>query len=171
MPRSGVSDHGTVIIFDAQSPRPTRPLDLERAPGCRLVGMTDTTTTNPTTTRRLGARGPHTSALGIGTWALGGPWTFDGRDAGWGEVDDDVVTFGQEATRRGGRLVLFTDPYLSPLSSSATVLLTTGVDGPPPFLTLAPALAVVEALVAGAVEALGPRTRRRLEALDRLAGR
>ena len=85
--------------------------------------------------------------------------------------DADVVSFGQEATRRGGRLVLYTDPYLSPLSSSATVLLTTAVDGPPPFLTLAPALAVVEALVAGAVEALGPRTRRRLEALDRLAGR
>ena len=30
------------------------------------------------------------SALGVGTWALGGPYTFDGRDAGWGEVDDDV---------------------------------------------------------------------------------
>jgi DNA-binding MurR/RpiR family transcriptional regulator len=85
--------------------------------------------------------------------------------------DADVVSFGQEATRRGARLVLFTDPYLSPLSSSATVLLTTAVEGPPPFLTLTPALAVVESLVAGAVDALGPRTRRRLEALDRLADR
>jgi aryl-alcohol dehydrogenase-like predicted oxidoreductase len=28
------------------------------------------------------------SAVGVGTWALGGPFTFDGRDAGWGEVDD-----------------------------------------------------------------------------------
>jgi DNA-binding MurR/RpiR family transcriptional regulator len=85
--------------------------------------------------------------------------------------DNDVVAFGQESVRRGGRLLLFTDPYLSPLSSSATVLLTTVVDGPPPFLTLAPALAVVEALVTGVVEALGPRTRRRLEALDRLSDR
>ena len=30
------------------------------------------------------------SALGVGTWALGGPFTFDGRDAGWGDVDDSV---------------------------------------------------------------------------------
>ncbi len=38
----------------------------------------------------LGSRGPDVSALGVGTWALGGPWTFNGRDAGWGDVDDDV---------------------------------------------------------------------------------
>lgn len=54
--------------------------------------MTTTTTSTTTWTgrTRLGARGPETSALGMGTWALGGPWTFDGRPAGWGEVDDDV---------------------------------------------------------------------------------
>src|SRR5688572_117345 len=28
------------------------------------------------------------SALGLGCWAIGGPWTFDGQPAGWGEVDD-----------------------------------------------------------------------------------
>src|ERR671916_128324 len=41
-------------------------------------------------TRSLGRSGLTVSALGVGTWALGGPFTFDGRDAGWGEVDDDV---------------------------------------------------------------------------------
>ena len=41
-------------------------------------------------TRPLGRSGLTVSALGVGTWALGGPFTFDGRDAGWGEVDDDV---------------------------------------------------------------------------------
>ena len=39
-------------------------------------------------TRSLGAGGRQLSAVGVGTWALGGPSTFDGRDAGWGEVDD-----------------------------------------------------------------------------------
>ena len=28
-------------------------------------------------------------ALGAGCWAIGGPWQFDGRPAGWGKVDDD----------------------------------------------------------------------------------
>ena len=40
--------------------------------------------------RPLGRSGPTVSALGVGTWALGGPYTFDGRDAGWGAVDDAV---------------------------------------------------------------------------------
>ncbi len=45
-------------------------------------------TTTSTQTRDLGHRGPAVSAVGVGTWALGGPFTFNGRDAGWGEVDD-----------------------------------------------------------------------------------
>lgn len=85
--------------------------------------------------------------------------------------DDEVVEFGREGVRRGGKVVLFTDPYLSPLASSATVLLTTVVDGPRPFLTLAPALAVVESIVLGVVESSGPRLRRRLESFDRLTAR
>jgi aryl-alcohol dehydrogenase-like predicted oxidoreductase len=44
--------------------------------------------TTTTETRSLGASGRQLSAVGVGTWALGGPFTFDGRDAGWGEVDD-----------------------------------------------------------------------------------
>ena len=47
-----------------------------------------TITTASIETRSLGSDGPQVSAVGIGTWALGGPFTFDGRDAGWGEVDD-----------------------------------------------------------------------------------
>jgi aryl-alcohol dehydrogenase-like predicted oxidoreductase len=44
--------------------------------------------TTMTETRSLEAGGRQRSAVGVGTWALGGPSTFDGRDAGWGEVDD-----------------------------------------------------------------------------------
>jgi aryl-alcohol dehydrogenase-like predicted oxidoreductase len=50
----------------------------------------NTTSTTDVFTRPLGRSGPTVSALGVGTWALGGPFTFDGRDAGWGQVDDAV---------------------------------------------------------------------------------
>jgi len=46
--------------------------------------------TSTTMVRRLGRSGLTVSALGVGTWALGGPFTYDGRDAGWGAVDDGV---------------------------------------------------------------------------------
>ena len=40
--------------------------------------------------RDLGTRtGVHVSALGLGCWAIGGPWTFNDRPAGWGEVDGE----------------------------------------------------------------------------------
>ena len=37
--------------------------------------------------RRLGETS--VGAVGAGCWAIGGPWRFDGRPAGWGRVDDD----------------------------------------------------------------------------------
>jgi aryl-alcohol dehydrogenase-like predicted oxidoreductase len=39
--------------------------------------------------RELGRSGIKVSAMGIGLWAIGGPWTINGGAAGWGEVDDD----------------------------------------------------------------------------------
>ncbi len=40
--------------------------------------------------RTLGRSGIEVSALGLGCWAIGGPfWASDGTAAGWGEVDDD----------------------------------------------------------------------------------
>lgn len=51
----------------------------------RTVGVMTTTSF----TRRLGRSGIDVSALGVGCWAIGGPFTFDGRQAGWSHVDDD----------------------------------------------------------------------------------
>lgn len=42
-----------------------------------------------TFTRVLGSSGIETSALGMGCWAIGGPWSFNGAPAGWSVVDDD----------------------------------------------------------------------------------
>jgi aryl-alcohol dehydrogenase-like predicted oxidoreductase len=38
--------------------------------------------------RVLGRSGIEVSALGMGCWAIGGPWTFNGAPAGWSKVDD-----------------------------------------------------------------------------------
>jgi aryl-alcohol dehydrogenase-like predicted oxidoreductase len=42
--------------------------------------------------RRLGRSKIEVSAMGLGCWAIGGPWTFNGAPAGWGAVDDDEST-------------------------------------------------------------------------------
>jgi DNA-binding MurR/RpiR family transcriptional regulator len=81
--------------------------------------------------------------------------------------DAGAVAFGRAAARRRAKIVLFTDPYLSPLSSSATVLLTSDVAGPPPFVSLTSAMALVETLTLGVVEAHGPEVRQRLKSFDR----
>jgi aryl-alcohol dehydrogenase-like predicted oxidoreductase len=41
-----------------------------------------------TFTRALGRSGIEVSALGMGCWAIGGPWTLNGSPAGWSTVDD-----------------------------------------------------------------------------------
>ncbi len=41
-----------------------------------------------TMTRNLGRSGIKVSALGLGCWAIGGPFILDGLQDGWGDVDD-----------------------------------------------------------------------------------
>jgi aryl-alcohol dehydrogenase-like predicted oxidoreductase len=38
--------------------------------------------------RRLGRSNLEVSAMGLGCWAIGGPWTYEDEPAGWGQVDD-----------------------------------------------------------------------------------
>jgi aryl-alcohol dehydrogenase-like predicted oxidoreductase len=65
-----------------------------------------------TATRRLGRSGIETSALGIGTWVLGGPFSMQGRPVGWGEVDDEEsVRVLRRAADLGVTLVDTADVY------------------------------------------------------------
>lgn len=43
----------------------------------------------PAAPHTLGSSGIDVSALGLGCWAIGGPWTFLGAPGGWSAVDDD----------------------------------------------------------------------------------
>jgi DNA-binding MurR/RpiR family transcriptional regulator len=84
--------------------------------------------------------------------------------------DAGTVAFGRAAAERGADVVLFTDPYLSPLSAAASVLLTSSVAGPPPFVSLTAATALAEALALGVIEvAGGSAVRERLEEFDVLS--
>ena len=57
--------------------------------------------------RTLGRSGIEISPMGMGTWAMGGPTTHGGLQAGWGEVDDDQ---SMAALARGMKLgVTFID--------------------------------------------------------------
>jgi aryl-alcohol dehydrogenase-like predicted oxidoreductase len=38
--------------------------------------------------RKLGSSNLEVSPIGMGCWAIGGPWTIYGKQAGWGDVDD-----------------------------------------------------------------------------------
>ncbi|MEV0050669.1 MurR/RpiR family transcriptional regulator [Saccharopolyspora shandongensis] len=80
-----------------------------------------------------------------------------------------TIRFGDLAKEQGAALILFTDPWLSPLASSADIVLPVSVQAPSPFDSLVPALALVEAVVAALVDELGDEPRKRLARYDDLA--
>ncbi|WP_159992789.1 MurR/RpiR family transcriptional regulator [Roseomonas sp. 18066] len=80
----------------------------------------------------------------------------------------DVVDFARQAQARGARLLLFTDPWRSPLAEIATLVFTAPVAAGSAYDTMVPALAQVEALLACLLQARSPETERRLRALEEL---
>jgi DNA-binding MurR/RpiR family transcriptional regulator len=86
---------------------------------------------------------------------------------GFRRYQPDVIAFGQAAAAGGARVVLVTDPWLSPLAGVASAVLTAQVTAPSPFDSLVPAApAVVEALIAAVVHELGDAPRDRIAAYD-----
>lgn len=83
----------------------------------------------------------------------------------------DTVGAAREAAARGARVVLFTDPWLSPAASFAGHVLVTSVETAGPFDSLVGALAVVEALVGSVLARLGPAARERMLHIEELRSR
>lgn len=78
----------------------------------------------------------------------------------------DIVRFATQAAERGVKLILFTDPWLSPIAEKAEVVFIVPSEVNSPYDTLAPALAQLEALSLHAVMCSGDAARRRIEALE-----
>jgi DNA-binding MurR/RpiR family transcriptional regulator len=60
----------------------------------------------------------------------------------------DVIRFAEQAADRGVSLILFTDPYRSPIASRAKVVIVGPTEVGSPYDSLAPPVAQIEALVA-----------------------
>ena len=82
--------------------------------------------------------------------------------------DPSTVRLARAAHRGGARILLLTDPFLSPVSEVSDAVLATRVDSPSPFDSLVPAFALVEALVAAVTDRLGDHGRARVERLEGL---
>jgi DNA-binding MurR/RpiR family transcriptional regulator len=80
----------------------------------------------------------------------------------------DTVRLAMQGKRQGATLIAFTDPYLSPLSAQADVILTSSVQSPSPFDALTPAVALVEAVITALVSLLGDVPLARMARYDAL---
>src|SRR3546814_13445745 len=67
------------------------------------------------------------------------------------DVCSSDLEFARQAEARGAHVVLFTDPWMSPIAEIADVVIIASVEVDSPYDSLAPAVAQIEALVAHAV--------------------
>ena len=81
----------------------------------------------------------------------------------------DTFEFARLARERGARLVLLTDPWLSPIADLADAVLPAQVDGPSPFESLTPTVALVETLATDVAHRLGAAGDARLDRFGLLA--
>jgi DNA-binding MurR/RpiR family transcriptional regulator len=81
----------------------------------------------------------------------------------------DTLEFARAARAASARIVLLTDPWLSPVAEIADAVLPAQVSGPAPFESLTPTLAIVETLITAVTESIGEDGVRRLERFGRMA--
>jgi DNA-binding MurR/RpiR family transcriptional regulator len=78
----------------------------------------------------------------------------------------DIISLAEQVQSRGASVVLFTDPWLSPAAAYADVVLSTSVDSPSPFDSLATGFVLVEILVSGVLAVRGEAATQRMRHWD-----
>jgi DNA-binding MurR/RpiR family transcriptional regulator len=76
------------------------------------------------------------------------------------------IQWGRDAKRRGAKVILFTDPYLSPLAAVAETVMTTSVIGVGPFDSMTYSFSLVELIISLVAKKLGPNARTRLKTFE-----
>jgi DNA-binding MurR/RpiR family transcriptional regulator len=77
--------------------------------------------------------------------------------------EQDTHEFARAAHAAGARIVLLTDPWLSPIADIADALLPADVNAHSPFESLTPTIAVVETLLVAIADSLGDAARAHFE--------
>ncbi|GAA3247998.1 MurR/RpiR family transcriptional regulator [Dactylosporangium siamense] len=80
--------------------------------------------------------------------------------------EQPTLELARTVTQQGARIILCTDRWLSPISGLADVVLPSRVDSPSLYDSFVPSLALLEALVAGLIDRLGPAAGQRLAAIE-----
>jgi DNA-binding MurR/RpiR family transcriptional regulator len=121
-------------------------LDLVR-PGCRFVGPA--------------ASPAWTDLADLGRRDVMVLFDYRGYEA-------NTLEIARWARSRGARVVLFTDPWLSPITGLAAHLVVTRCESPTPFDTLVPSMALAEAVAADVARQLGDKVEARLAVMESL---
>jgi DNA-binding MurR/RpiR family transcriptional regulator len=82
--------------------------------------------------------------------------------------DPDLLAFAEAVIQRGGRIVLITDQWLSPVAQHAANVLAARIEVPSIWDSNASLMAIVEMLLAGVARQGWSRTERRLKELEAL---
>ncbi|MFE1233337.1 MurR/RpiR family transcriptional regulator [Streptomyces sp. NPDC058745] len=77
--------------------------------------------------------------------------------------EDDKTAIAELARERGAKVIVFTDPWLSPATAQADVVLTSQVTSESPYDSLTPTLALVESLVTAVLARLGSTAHDRMK--------
>ena len=83
----------------------------------------------------------------------------------------DVIQFADQAAARGVQLILFTDPYRSPIAAKSKVVIVGRSEVNSPYDSLAPSVAQSEALIAHLMASDSRANRGRVKELDSIRTR